>query len=68
MGTRVGADKDTEKMVRAARKCGWDVKVTGGNHLKFTPPDGGRILFGALTGCGPGQRKLKAALVKAGVA
>ena len=68
MGTRLGADKDTEKLVRAARRSGWRVSVTGGNHLKFMPPDGGQILFGALTGCGPGQRKLKMALMKAGVA
>jgi hypothetical protein len=67
MGRHLGADKDTEKLVRAARKCGWTVSVTGGNHLKFTPPGSGHIIFGALTGCGPGQRKLRAALVKAGV-
>jgi hypothetical protein len=67
VGRRLGADKDTEKLIRAARKCGWSVTVTGGNHLKFCPPGGGRILFGALTGCGPGQRKLKFALMKAGV-
>ena len=68
MGTRVGADKDTEKLVRSARRRGWLVTVTGGNHLRFQPPDGGRILFGSLTGCGPGQLKLRRALGKAGVA
>lgn len=68
MGKRLGADKDTEKLIRAARRGGWDVSVTGGNHVKFVPPHDGEIIFGSLTGCGPGQRKLRARLVKAGVA
>jgi hypothetical protein len=35
---RVGADKETERVVKAARSQGWTVEVTRGNHLKWTPP------------------------------
>jgi len=30
---------------RAARKAGWTVTRTGGNHLKWTPPGGGRSVI-----------------------
>lgn len=68
MGRHMGADKDTEKMIRQARKQGWDVSLTRGNHVKFVPPHGGGIIFGSLTGSITGQRKLQAQLRKAGLA
>lgn len=68
MGKLTGADKDTEKLIRAARKQGWDVSVTRGNHIKFVPPGCGGIIFGSLTGSVTGQRKLGAQLRKAGLA
>ena len=67
MSKRVGTDKDTQRLIRAAEKMGWTVTVTGGNHIKFLPPGDGDIIFGSLTGCGPGQRKLAMRLAKAGV-
>jgi len=69
MARHTGADKDTEKLIRAARKqWGSDaVMITKGNHIKFVPPQGD-LIFGALTGCQTGQRKLKAQLRKAGLA
>ena len=66
MGKTLGANKDIEKLARVARKQGWTVEVTGGNHLKFTPPNGGPI-FGGLTTCGPGMKKFSSALRKAGL-
>lgn len=35
---RIGADKETEKLVKIARAQKWDVTVTGGNHVRWTPP------------------------------
>jgi hypothetical protein len=35
---RLGADKETEALAKKARKAGWTVEVTGGNHVKWTPP------------------------------
>lgn len=67
MSRHTGADKDTEKMIRQARKQGWDVSLTKGNHVKFVPPEGA-IIFGSLTGSVTSQRKLRAQLKKAGLA
>jgi hypothetical protein len=66
MGKSLGANKEIEKLARKARKQGWTVEVTGGNHLKFQPPNGGPI-FGGLTTCGPGMKKFMAHLRKAGL-
>lgn len=64
-----GADKDTEKLIRLARKQGWDVSITKGNHIKFVPSDPQHgIIFGALTGSVTGQRKLRHQLRRAGLA
>lgn len=68
MSRHTGADKDTEKLIRSARKQGWDVSITRGNHVKFIPPHNGGIIFGSLTGSITGQRKLGAQLRKAGLA
>jgi len=34
----LGTNKETERLAKLARKQGWTVEVTGGNHLKWTPP------------------------------
>lgn len=31
-------NKDTMRLVKAARKAGWIVTKTNSNHLKFVPP------------------------------
>jgi hypothetical protein len=66
MGKGLGANKEIEKLARLARKQGWAVTVTGGNHLKFQPPNG-RPVFGGLTTCGPGVKKFQSMLRKAGL-
>lgn len=66
MGRSLGANKEIEKIARTARKQGWTVEVTGGNHLKFTSPSGARV-YGGLTACGPGVKKFMSALRKAGL-
>lgn len=69
MARNMGADKDTEKMIRAARKQGWDVSLTKGNHVKFIPPNKSfGIIIGSLTGSVTSQRKLRHQLVRAGLA
>jgi hypothetical protein len=68
MSKSTGASKDIEKLVRAARKQGWDVSVTGGNHLRFVPPRKDLpIVHGALTGTGPGLVKLRTQLRRSGL-
>lgn len=62
----LGANKDIEKLARKARKQGWTVEVTRGNHLKFTPPNG-RPIFGGLTSCQTGVKKFSSQLRKAGL-
>lgn len=67
MSRHLGANKEIEKIARIARKQGWTVSVTGGNHLKFVPPQGGMPIFGGLTACGPGAKKFARTLQKAGL-
>lgn len=38
MAGRLGANKEIEALAKVARKQNWTVTVTGGNHLKWTPP------------------------------
>jgi hypothetical protein len=67
----MGTDKDTEKLIRAARKqWGSDsVSITKGNHLKFVPPHKDQpIIIGSLTGTVTSRRKLHSQLRKAGLA
>ncbi|RZU36053.1 hypothetical protein EV284_3540 [Streptomyces sp. BK022] len=35
---KLGTNKETQKLADLARGQGWTVEVTGGNHLKWTPP------------------------------
>lgn len=42
-------DKDIERVAKTAIKLGWDVKVSGGNHVKWLSPDGETFLTSALT-------------------
>jgi hypothetical protein len=37
-GGRLGASKEIEELARGARKQGWSVVVTSGNHIKWSPP------------------------------
>jgi hypothetical protein len=36
--SKLGTNKETEALAKTAKKQGWTVEVTGGNHLKWTPP------------------------------
>ena len=65
-GKRMSSDKDTEKLVRLARRQGWAVEVTGGNHLRFVSP-AGYCIIGGLSPSSNGRRKLRHTLVKAGL-
>lgn len=61
-----GANKDVEKIIRIARKQGWDVQMTKGNHIKFIPPNGDFIISG-LSMRDSGVLQLKKRLKKAGL-
>lgn len=63
----LGANKEIEQLARRARKQGWTVEITKKNHLKFTPPNGGRPIFGGLTTCSTGVKKFSSSLRKAGL-
>lgn len=63
----LGTHKDIEKLARKARKQGWTVEVTKNNHLRFTPPNGGKPLIGGLSSCSTGVKKFTYQLRKAGL-
>lgn len=66
--TRYGTDKDVEKVIRKARKAGWEIELTGGNHIKFTSPRGGKPVIGSLSpGSSRAVRTLRHNLEKAGL-
>lgn len=66
MAKHLGTDKETEKLRRIAEKNGWKVTVTGGNHLKWAPPNG-EPYFCGLTAGGYALPKLKNELKKRGL-
>lgn len=63
----LGTDKDIEKIAKAARRQGWQVDITRGNHLRFRSPDGLQTIIGSLSGNVTSNKKLKSQLMKAGV-
>lgn len=68
MGRLLGTDKDIERLVRAARKAGWEVSITGSGHIRFRSPDRSvPLVFGALTTGTHGARALRRDLAKAGL-
>lgn len=67
MSKRFGANKDTEKLIQRARRQGWKVEMTRGNHIKFLPPNGGDIIIGGLTSCNSGVLQLQKRLRRAGL-
>jgi hypothetical protein len=40
--------KDLKQLMKTAKKQGWEIKVTGGGHLKWISPESG-FVFSALT-------------------
>jgi len=68
MGKGYGADKDTEKLIRLAKKQGWSIEVTGGNHLKWLPPTKSQdLVISGLTMNTSGILQTKKRLKKAGL-
>lgn len=70
MASNLGADKDTAKLMRLAKKT-WgpqSVRLTKGNHIQFLPPHSRVIITGSLTGSVTSQRKLRSQLRKEGLA
>lgn len=39
--------KPLQDLYRAARKQGWTVETSGGNHIRWLPPSGGRPVYSA---------------------
>jgi hypothetical protein len=67
---KIGTNKETEKLIKLARKQGWTVEVTGGNHLKWTPPPGSVSTEPEICGLTPVSvafMKLRTRLVKKGL-
>lgn len=68
MGRLLGTDKETERLIRAARRDGWEVSITGSGHIRFRSPDPGvPLIFGSLTTSTHGARALRRDLAKAGL-
>lgn len=66
MAKHLGTDKETEKLRRIAEKADWKVTVTGGNRIKWEPPNGD-IYFSGLTAGGYALPKVRSALKKRGL-
>jgi 2-keto-3-deoxy-galactonokinase len=66
-GGRLGADKEIEKLAKKARKENWEVTVTGGNHIRWTDPNGKVVCISGLTGANPGWVKAKNQLKQNGL-
>lgn len=49
MSRHLGSDKDVEKLRRIAERGGFQVFVTGNNHLKWRTPDGTKTFVTALS-------------------
>lgn len=56
-GRALGTDKDVEALARKARKAGFTVEITRGNHIRWTAPDGTSRVT-ALTGGRATRRKV----------
>lgn len=68
MGRHLGTDKDIEKLARKARQQGWEVHITGKNHLKWIPPQKDQpIIIGGLSSCRSGVSQLQRRLARAGL-
>lgn len=65
---RLGSNKEIEKMVRLARKAGWDVEMTKNNHIRFKPPTGGDMIIAGLTPNTSGVLQTRKRLRRAGLA
>lgn len=60
-------DTDIEKIARQARKTGWTVTVTGGNHVKWISPNKEITLTSGLTANTRSWANFKVLLRKAGL-
>lgn len=66
MSQRLGAHSETEKIARLARRQGWMVEITRGNHVRFTSPSGD-IIIASLTGGASSHVQFRRRLTKAGL-
>ena len=66
-GGRLGSNKETEKLAKEARRQGWTVEVTGGNHIKWTNPEGEVASISGLTPVSVAFSKLKSQLRRKGL-
>jgi predicted RNA binding protein YcfA (HicA-like mRNA interferase family) len=58
-------NKDMEKIAKEARKRGWTITVTRGNHVKWQAPDG-HCVFSPLTGSYRSWKNFRAMLKRNG--
>lgn len=68
MARGFGSNKDIEKMIRRARKDGWEVELTKNNHIRFKPPGGGDMIIAGLTPNQSGVLQTRKRLRRAGLA
>lgn len=60
-------DKDTRKLVKAAKAAGWSVTRSGSGHIRLIGPDGQEVVSSSTPGNNGSVRDLRRALRKAGV-
>lgn len=67
MAKGFGSNKEIEKMIRLARKDGWEVELTRNNHIRFKPPNGGDMIIAGLTPNDSGVLQTRKRLRRAGL-
>lgn len=58
---------DFRKLVKLARKQGWEVNVTKSGHILFVGPDGSRVVAAMTSRSGKSILRIKNLLKKAGL-
>lgn len=59
--------KCIRRLVKAARAQGWEVKMTGGGHLRFSSPDGSIVFTSSTPSCPRAAKNCRAELRRKGL-
>lgn len=65
----MASKKDLNPLIKRARKAGWTIEPTRGDHLRWNPPGGGMPYFSSATPSDKRAiRNIESGLIKLGLA